>query len=227
MIYVYGLCYWILDYAKKSVDSILKNASEPICLIVIEGRSKNSPQFLDWGKQALKENKIQKFIAADDNCKGSGMRWAIDNFPPDPSEDFVVLTDLDLVFMEDFDWIKATKEAMLSGASSSGFQLSPDNYIVPPNGGWNVNEASYGGWLLALKTKTFETYPRNKDLQDYLMIGHARQYGPQKQIKHRLYHLGWDSWKDDPEYFKEKNEHFNWQSALGKQINYTTYSKEG
>ncbi len=33
-------------------------------------------------------DKIQKFVTSSTNCRGDGLRWIIENIPPDESEDF-------------------------------------------------------------------------------------------------------------------------------------------
>ena len=228
MIHLYGLCYWLLPYAQKALDSLLENASEPLCITVVEGRSKNSDKFLEWGKQCISEGKIERFIAASDNCRGKGLVEAFHQYPPYYSgEDFCIFTDLDLLFPQGYDWIKATREAMKVG-STSGFQLSDENY-VPPNYGWNLNERSYGNWVMGIKIEAFRTYPREWSFQDSVVINHALKYGPQVQIQQRVYHMGWDAWKPlpegDPEYWRLKHENMNWQEANGKYITYTTYDK--
>lgn len=224
MIHVYALCYWILPYAQKTIDNMLENATEPLHITVVEGNSKHSSQFLAWAKEQLEANKIQRFITANFNCKGSGLLWAYDNFKPDSSEDFCIFTDLDLLVPAGTDWVGMTRSAMRV-AAVSGFQLSAENY-VSPNWGWSEAEQSFGNWHMAIKTKAIDTYPRHLSFEDSIMIGHAMQYGPRSQIKQRIYHLGWDAAKDDKEYWDAKLKDMNWQSSNKIDGKYKVYHKE-
>jgi len=224
MIHVYALCYWILPYAQTTIDNMLENASEPLNITVVEGRSHNSSHFLDWAKDYLNQGKIQRFIRADQNCKGSGLLYAFDNYPPDNSEDFCIFTDLDLLVPKGCDWIGQTRQAMKVGAVS-GFQLSSENY-VSPNWGWHENEQSFGNWHMGIKINAVKSYPRQLSFQDHLMIGHAMNYGPRIQIKTRIYHQGWDAWKTDPKYWEAKLANMDWQSGSTIPTTYQTFTKE-
>jgi hypothetical protein len=200
MIHVYGLAYWILPYSQKTIDSILATASEKIHITVIEGRSKHSGAFMDWGQDCLTNGKIQRFVAADDNCRGLGLNWAFNNHPPDASEDFCVFTDLDLLIPSGVDWIQETRQAMKVG-SCSGFSLDEKNYL-PPNSGHS--SIGFGNWLMACKTHPFSQYPKDLAFQDVFVTQHMRKFGPTCQIKTQLYHLGWDAPRDDPDYWQYK-----------------------
>ena len=221
MINVYGLCYRILEYADKTVDSLRKNASENFNLICIESKSCNSNKFLEWGKNSLKENKINKFITSSTNCRGDGLRWAIENIPPDTSEDFIIITDLDLILPPNTDWIKETRIKMKKNVIC-GFTLSNENY-TPPNWGWYeeklIEKKLFGNWLMGLKIIPFfetlkELKNEKKQIEDHIIINKMCKYGTKDIIDKKLYHLGWDSWKDDPEYWKDKQKNFpqSWQT---------------
>ena len=216
MIYVYGLCYRMLDYAKKTVDSLRETASEDFYLTCVEGKSCNSEKFLNWGKQYLENKKIQRFITSSTNCRGYGLKWAIENFKPDNSEDFFILTDLDLLVPKNVDWIKEAREKMKDNVIS-GFTLSNENYVYP-NSGWcentNILKKIFGVWIMSVKTKKFlEVYEnQNHVLIDTHVIAYMCQYGKRDIINSKLYHLGWDAWKDDKLYWQDKLKKNNWLS---------------
>ena len=216
MIYVYGLCYRILDYAKKTVDSLRETASEDFHLTCVEGKSCNSEKFLSWGKQCLENKKIQRFITSSTNCRGYGLKWSVENFKPDDSEDFFILTDLDLLVPKNVDWIKEVREKMKDNVIS-GFTLSNENYVYP-NSGWcentNILKKTFGVWIMSVKTKRFlEVYEKqNHVFIDTHIIAYMCQYGKRDIINSKLYHLGWDSWKDDELYWNHKLTKNNWLS---------------
>jgi hypothetical protein len=216
MIHVYGLCYRILDYAKKTVDNLRETASENFNLTCVEGKSCNSESFLSWGKQCLENKKIQRFITSSTNCRGYGLKWAIENFQPDDSEDFFILTDLDLLVPKNVDWIKEVREKMKKNVVS-GFTLSNKNYVYP-NIKWNENEnisnKLFGVWLMSVNTKIFlNIYKKNNvNLIDSDIIRKMSKHGKRDIIDSKLYHLGWDSWKDDKNYWEDKKNKNNWNS---------------
>lgn len=216
MIHVYGLCYRILDYAKKTVDSLRETASEDFNLTCVEGKSCNSKEFLIWGKQYLKNKKIQRFITSSTNCRGYGLSWAVENFKPDDSENFFILTDLDLLIPKNVDWIKEIRKKMNDNVIS-GFTLSNENYIYPICG-WNENEniakKLFGIWLMSVKKKYFLDIYENKNMNliDSDIITNMCKYGKRDIIDDKLYHLGWDAWKDDPDYWNHKTNENDWDS---------------
>lgn len=216
MITVYGLCYRILDYAQKTVDRLRETASEDFNLTCVEGKSCNSEKFLNWGNESLKNKKIQRFITSSTNCRGYGLNWAIKNFKPDNSEDFFILTDLDLLIPKNVDWIKEIREKMKENVIC-GFTLSNENY-VHPNFGWNekqnISNKLFGVWLMSVNTKVFlKIYEKNNEnLIDSDIIRKMSRHGKRDIIDSKLYHLGWDSWKDDKNYWEDKKNKNNWNS---------------
>ena len=221
MIYVYGLCYRILEYAEKTISNLKNNASENFNLICVEAKSCNSNKFFEWGKKCLKEKKINKFITSSTNCKGDGIRWAIENIPPDDSEDFIVITDLDVLVPDNTDWIKEIRNKIKDNVIC-GFTLSNENY-VPPNFGWHENfvlkNKIFGTWLMGIKKeplfKVLKNFKKNNtQIEDIKLIKAICEYGTRNIIDKKLYHLGWDVWKDDPEYWKDKHKNFPqcWQT---------------
>ena len=216
MITVYGICYRILEYAQKTVNELRKTASEDFNLICVESKSCNSEKFLHWGLKELKNKRIQMFIASSTNCRGYGLKWAIENFPPDDSEDFFVLTDLDLLVPKNIDWIKEIRKKMEKNVIC-GFTLSNENY-VHPNSGWNeksnIENKNFGVWLMSVKTKIFLNIYKNKNVNliDSDIISNMINYGNKDIIDSKLYHLGWNSWKDDESYWNDKITKNNWDS---------------
>lgn len=222
MIHIYGLCYRILKYPDETIKRLRETASEDFHLTCIESRSCNSDKFFEWGMECLKNKKIQKFITSSTNSRGYGFNWSIKNFPPDNSEDFFIITDLDLLVPKNFDWIKEIREKMKKNVIC-GFTLSNENY-VSPNFGWNehavLKNKIFGIWLMAIKRepllKVLEDFNKNDiQIQDNKLIKEICKYGTRDIIDKKLYHLGWDAWKDDPEYWKEKK-YRGWQQKSDK-----------
>lgn len=215
MIHIYGLCYRILKYANETVERLRETASEDFHLTCVESKSCNSNKFFEWGMKSLKEKQIQRFIASSTNSRGYGFNWSIKNFPPDNSEDFLILTDLDLLVPKNFDWIKEIRKKMENNVIC-GFTLSNENYISP-NWGWHEeyvkNNKYFGMWLTSIKInpliEVLSTATGN--IEDMHLISAMNKYGNRDIIDAKLYHLGWDAYKDDPDYFKYKK-WWAWQS---------------
>lgn len=218
MIYIYGLCYRIVEYADKTINSLRETASEDFFLTCIEAKSCNSNKFYEWGIDSLKSKKIQRFITSSTNCRGYGYNWAIKNFPPDNSEDFLIMTDLDLL-IDNFDWIKEIRKKMENNVIC-GFTLNNKNYVYP-NSGWHENFVKenkyFGMWLMAIKTKPFLEILNNmnENVEDMNIINKIKKYGNRDIIDKPLYHLGWDTWKDDKDYWNDKKS-CSWQIKYDK-----------
>lgn len=148
------------------------------------------------------------------------------HFPGDPNEQIFISTDLDLLMPDETDWIGEIRKAMEPDVTICGFTLGMDNY-VPPNFGYDPNYPYFGNWLMGLRKRSFASYNRPA-FQDCFALQHQLQYGRHKKIMIPLYHLGWDAWKDDPDYWDKKQAEFNaddhlvWQK-VPEEINYMVY----
>lgn len=203
---IYGVAYRMPQYFERSIESIIKNASEPLNFTVIDSHSVRSAEMLEIGKRFLAEGKIQRFLAFKENVRGFGMFKALRDFPPDDSEDFFMLTDLDLIVPDNTDWINLTRSAMQT-REVSGYRLGLTNYNLPNAG--HTDDGTFGNWLMSIQKGFLEReFPTRHNIQDYEIIVRARS---RVQIKVDLYHQSWDLPADDPEYFAEKK-HTNWMS---------------
>lgn len=216
---IYGITYRVPKYAELSIDSIVKNASQEIEFTVVDSLSGKSPEIRDRIlKPRVDSGKISRALFPNTNCRGYGLVESFYRFPP-KDEDFFIFTDLDLIVPEGCDWISKVREAMKE-YKLCGFSLSRENY-VPPNGGHL--EVGFGYWLMGIRTDFFMEYcPRGENLLDTEWRGAA---GPSSyQIPDRLYHLGWDLYKDDPAYFEEKRKRIDYKASPGL-TNYEVYEK--
>lgn len=212
MISLYGLSYRNLNYAKRSVESIINNASEPISFTLCDNKSPMSPNIVDWS-QSLIPNRMKRAVFFSENIRGRALLRAYEKWPPDGKDGFFVFTDLDVVVPDGLDWIAETRR-MMSKNVASGYSLSLENYI-PPNGGHSTDGDLMGFWLLALNQKIYEDhYPHGQNLQDLQVLDLFRTYGSIQRSAKCLYHLGWDAWRDDPEYFEIKKAGINWNNDV-------------
>lgn len=200
---MYGLTYRMTDYCRQSVESIVTNASEPVNFTVVDSRSDCSEATKTWCLEALNLGRIQQFVAASSNSKAAGLDWAYREFPPD--EDLFVFTDLDIVVPRGLDWVRLLREAHKTYCCV-GWGLDPSNY-VPPNSGHS--DDGFGIWLVGLSRRFFDQhYPPGRVVVD----SYLRTYASVGAVKlpQRLYHLGWDVWKDDPVYWQQKVAGVDW-----------------
>lgn len=213
MIKLYGLTYRVPQYAEKSIESILKNASEPIDFTVVDNLSSGSEKIRAYLRQLVSEKRISRALLMNCNAIGWGLVQAIQDFPPDDSETFFCVTDLDLVVPEGCDWVKTIRKAHEGGAKLTGCTLDISNYVNTPNHGYGGDEDGFGIWLQGInKESFFKHYTLGQNLIDSSMIAAIRNSGGsvQKLLDIRLYHLAWDLWKDDPEYFQFKKINPGW-----------------
>lgn len=210
---VYGLSYLMPEYILKSLPSMLDNTTEKLCFTVIDNKTKNSEEIFSIIKPLVDCGKVKRYIQLSGNDMLNGFNRGYALFPPDRSEDFFVFTELDLI-VRGFDWVAETRR-MQSKAILSGFKLSDENY-VPPNKGHMEDGISVGFWLMGLKTTQFNkvmssVYCMNQPVQDYKIRTMMSTQGKiTRDNDHELYHLGWDIWKDDPEYFDRKLKGIDW-----------------
>ncbi len=209
MINMYGLSYLMPTYLEKSLNSMIDNASEEVCFTVIDNKTKNSDLNFSIVKPLVDSGKVKRYIQLTQNDMLNGFNRSFALFPPDDSEKFFIFTELDLI-VKGFDWIQETRR-MQETANLSGFKLSQENY-VPPNQGHVEDGISVGFWLMGLNTQKFyqvmnQSNGWNHPVQDHRL---RSLMGTKARSDKELYHLGWDIWKDDPEYFDRKLKGIDW-----------------
>jgi len=219
MISVYGLVYYTLEYAKQSVQSIVATAGEELEINVIDSRSVRSDEILEWGKQAVADGQITRFIQASTNCKGAGPVWAYKAFPPQDGNsdcDFIVITDLDVLAKPG--WLQELKQGQADHLVT-GFGLDKSNYVEPNFG---YTEFGFGAWLEGININLYNRYLGQYDHhQDSVLLQVAENNFFKSPLK--LYHMGWDAWKDYPEYWEQKLESVDWMDS--EPAIFTVYGK--
>lgn len=199
---VYSLAYRMPSYFKESVESIVKNSTEPLRMIVVDSKSNRSPEIAEIAKGFLKEGKIQIFLQASMNCKGYGIWEAYKRYPPD--EDWFVISDLDVAIRQPFAWNERLREKIKDN-DLVGFSLDESNY-VPPNGGHD--NIGFGYWLTAVKVSLIkDKFPKEKNIIDSDLRTAAKKWC---KLPDKLYHLSWNLWQDDPDYFSDKQKGIDW-----------------
>lgn len=203
MIHVYTLSYLLTDYIKQSLTSILDNASEPICLTIVDNKSDKSEELFNFIKPLIDKGQVKRYIQLKENVQIMALNQALLLYPPDNSESFFMLTELDIV-VKQFDWITETRKMMKDGYILSGFRLSLENYVLP-NGGHLDDGVSCGFWLMALKTNLFKKWiPLDTALMDNKVRWVMMSFGKMKQNQNTVLHLAWNAHLDYPEYFEKK-----------------------
>ncbi len=204
MISVYGLVYYTLEYAKQSIQSIVDTAGEELEISVIDSRSSRSEEIASWGHSAVDDGLIKRFISASTNCKGAGPVWAFNHYPP--REDFMVITDLDIIAKPG--WLEELRLGLKDNLVA-GFSLDESNYVEPNYG---YSSISFGCWLQGINVDLYRRYLEKYDHnQDSLVIYEADGLVYKSSIQ--LGHLGWNVWMDYPDYWKEKVELQDWQAS--------------
>lgn len=205
MIQLYALSYLLTDYIKQSLTSIVENASEQVEITVIDNKSEESTKIFEFIKPLIDSGKVKRYIQLKENVQIMAFNQALELFPPNRSERFFMLTELDLIVKHD--WTKEIRRVMSDPrVSIAGSRLSLENYRHP-NGGHVDDGVSCGFWMMALDVQHFNQYmPLHIALSDekvrYYMTSRGNRIAKQSPLC--IYHLGWDTHKDYPEYFKRK-----------------------
>lgn len=213
MIHVYGLSYLLGGYIERSIIDISCNASEPIHFTIIDNKSESSDSIRQFAKGMIIKGFSSRLVGMKYNSRGNALIDIVRQFPPDDSEDFFVITDLDLHIPKDLDWIKELRACRAAGANIAGFDISLENY-VPPNRG-HTPGVGIGWWLMLLGKKKFFELPKDVAYTDSYLIN---ELGPLHIGKGELYHLTFDAWKDYPDYFALKEKGIPWNKRDENEI---------
>lgn len=210
MIHLYGVGFRNFSYVRKSLESLLNNASEPIILTVVDNPD-NLPnsgtiQIRAYLTEQVNKGRIKRALFMNQNTIGWGLVQAIKDFPPDDSEPFFCMTDLDLVVDDGCDWIKQIRQVReIKQAVYTGCTLYMRNF-VPPNQGYRGDEDDFGLWLVSADTKLYSRYVGfdTNTIDGHLIkifkdLGHV-----EKILDIRLYHMAWDNHLYDLEYANYK-----------------------
>ena len=212
MIHLYGLSYRLEEYIMDSIIDIYCEAGEDIHFTVIDNKSENSKSIRENLLYAKAMGFINRVVCMKGNSRGNALIDIVRLYPPDNSEDFFVITDLDLQLPCGLEWASKLRDCKKAGANIAGFDLSLKNY-VPPNTGHD--KAGIGWWLMMLDTKKFFELPKDVAYTDSFLI---QQLGPLHRAKGELYHLTWDSWRDYPEYWEMKQKGIPWNTYETNEI---------
>jgi hypothetical protein len=231
MINLYGLTYRVPTYAIKSIDSLIRNASEPFSMTVCDNFSEGSSEIRDYLKQKVDSGDIKRALLFKENNIGWSLCTSLIEFPPDNSEKFFCLTDLDLVVPEGCDWISHIKKAHYQeNCILTGCTLDMSNYYNTPNHGYGGDDDGFGIWLLGINTELYYRHfpPDRTNVVDFHMRQTFGMLGRVKKILDiRLYHLAWDLWKDDLEYFQFKKNSPGWcYRGLPENMEYELYERK-
>lgn len=212
MLQVFGLTYRNPEFLDKSLTSIINTASEPIEISVIHSRCNDGYKNWEMNEKLdyfLYSGKIKRSVDCTGNCKGFGYQWAFREFAKGQDEDFVVLTDLDVVVPEGLDWIAKLRDSM-KHAALTAFDLSMENYWNTPN--YGHTQDGFGYWLMGVNKNFYAQHLHIPDCSlDSHLINRAHANGHKiTKLPDQLYHLGWDLWNTDPEYFADKVKGIDW-----------------
>ena len=234
MIHVFGLAYGVADYVRQSVESILDTAGAPLCLTVIENPSRATPEIEADMTALVEQGRVHRYVQLATNVRGAAYLDVTDRYLARDmgdvyaERDFLVWTDLDLLAPPQafgVGWADQLTTVMREGVFHGGgtipsvyrdppdvaaFALDLGNY-VPPNDGHLDTPTRSGVWLMALRRSFLATLARGRVHLDGEICQAAEARGGFLQLPApRLYHLGWDLWRDAPWYWQEKQRGVPW-----------------
>lgn len=212
MITLYGLSFRNFPYVRKSIESLINNASEPFRFVVSDNPSdwpnSGTSQIRSFLSEMVNKGNLDKVLLFNNNNIGWSLVQAYKDFPPDDSESFFCMTDLDLAVDDGCDWIKEIRTAHDErGAVLTGCTLHMRN-MVPPNWGYSGDSDGFGMWLMGINKSIFDKHhTSNINVIDSRMRVIFSDHGPvEKLLSIRLYHMAWDNHLYDLEYAKYKRE---------------------
>lgn len=215
---VYGLCWRPFNYAKQSFTSIRKALPAGAQMVIVHNPSaEETHTFLPWFQELIATRQAQAVVLMQENCLGNAQLFAQNAVPPRASDQYVVLTDLDLLVPEACDWPKRAVTAIQQqGGGVVAFDLQLKNY-VSPNRGHVEDGHEFGIWLMSFDKATLRA-AGGVPYVDSKIIQRVRKKGfPTQRIRDatcKLYHMGWDIWKDHPDLWEMKNKGFKWNKVF-------------
>lgn len=228
MIYAYALCYYCLEYTERFIDSLVDNATEPIHLTIVENKSERSAEIEASMCHRVELGRVQTYIQFEENLMLQALRYGYRLNPPGhDSDEFVMLTDSDVLFIGEIDcigeidWVRMMKHAFsFHDVGVMGWCSSLSNFYDTPNRDFGELRAwfdeergfsmdtNFGGYFVCIRKRTLDGFMETDlAVADAVMLGYAQSLGLRTgRFETEIYHQGWDSWRDYPEYFKEKVE---------------------
>jgi hypothetical protein len=235
---LYVLTYWMSDYIKPCLDSIIGGTKTDLDIVIGENLSPHSEKSREIIRQYIKDGKIKEAYFFDANLYVSAFKYLYILSPPTDEGDYVVFCESDVVWQSKKDWLEE-EFSVIKNFPEIGlvaYDLDPINY-VPPNSGhlesieFTIDQrtgiylgASSGIWLLLV----------HKHIADKLDVCYPtyiecalHNWTPQLgflygRMREQMYHLGWDAWKDDPEYFEQK---YRMIESFQQTISLSTYTR--
>lgn len=205
MVYIYTVAYWSESYIDRMIRNIRATTESDINITVAENQSPN-PKVGKVCRQLLKEGLIDTYIKFTPNIYMQFGREAYLLSPPgEDSEDFIVVSDGDLLVPEGVDWVEEIRQRFVYPEIAwTSFNLNPINYLHgshikcesdrPMDMRYRM-PLEYGGlWLAGVRKTVFEEYiqttPFFRDVYFHFYIEDSDyEYG---RIPIKLYHMYWD-----------------------------------
>lgn len=240
---MYCLAFWMHQYVKPSLLSIIGGTKTKLDIVVGENASPNSDKIQPVLREFVRNGDISEAYFFHENTYVSAFKYLYELSPPDPGEEYVIFCELDLLWTDKRDWFEEQSKVMNThrDVGCLGYDLDLSNY-VPPNEGHLVStnfpvNADYGiylgmasgMWLLAVRTEITErlcyTWPT---FIDGALNNWTARYGFKVgRMPIYMTHLGWDVWKDDWSYWAFKlNQLASFKECYSLDT-YTKVTKEG
>jgi hypothetical protein len=216
MIHVYGIAYWMESYVQRSIESIKSHTKYPFRLTVVENKSPHDLSGL--------RSEADCWIQLDNNPLEKCLKHAYKLDPP--QGDIIVFTDLDVLVPDGVDWVEeALSRLAFPEVGLVAFDLNLINY-TPPNFGQYVAEefsnryGAYigpsGAWLIVMRRTDADRFIRDNDITLDHNLMESVEIALRLPVE--LYHLGWDAWKDDDDYWQLKVKRFNQRMRIVRNI---------
>jgi hypothetical protein len=225
---IYGLFYRFVDLFEETVAALKANTDVDYRLFVVENASAESPRNSEIVRAYVDRGDVEGYVLLDDNVYGSAFEYLYRRFfPPDPKDDVVVFSDLDLrIPPTDRGWLR---RMLMSFATypeiitlSLDFDLGNWNRAlakghIPPDERrrsrrYGIYRQTSGIWFLAMRNRFIDEYLDGTnvfgDREIFRYIDKrfsGRVYG---RLPVRCHHLSWDLEERAADYVETKYEEF-------------------
>lgn len=210
---VYMICWRNFNITKDCIESFLETASEPLEVTIANPNdtlpNSGTEVIRTYLRDLVAAGKIKRALLFEENGFGWSLMKSIEDFPP--KGDIFMLTDGDLILPK-VDWAALHRKYHEDHWVATGCNLSTENYL-PPNHGFNPDQAEFGLWQMTVKTDWFMKVhgTRLNSIDSRIMWLAAQSGGATKVREIEALHATWsihyeDSPYYDPEYAAYKRE---------------------
>jgi hypothetical protein len=217
---LYALTFWMHQYVVPSITSWIHGTRTELDIVIGDNTSENSGEIERLVLPYVGSGKVSAFFQFRGNLYTAAFEHLYRLCPPPADAEWVVFTESDVVWKREGDWVEELSMRMRNPKRGLvGFDLDLENYGLPQCKGHltaegvplEPTERVYEGlltgiWLLAVRKSVVDSLVERKlGFSEINLHRTAHDLGYLTgRLPNRVYHLGWNAYRDDPRYFEFK-----------------------